>query len=204
MGRLIKRMGFTVQSAALVLAWSSAPAAAAAVSSMGVAGSKDVGAVAVGARAPQDRFDVLSDLQGIYDELSQADPPAATESDAEAYHAVMYAPDWVFVDASGQRQTWPQVREREPRALSAGPLDSRVQTIQQLSLDPKGATAVVTLTTVRTVVDAEGRYGRPGASHTLTETTTFRDRWVRVSDEWKFKSREQVGRAAVSVDKPEY
>jgi hypothetical protein len=57
--------------------------------------------------------------------------------------------------------------------------------------------------TVNAIVDREGRYGRRGASHTLTDTTTFKDRWVRVADEWKLKSREQIGRPSVSVDKPE-
>jgi hypothetical protein len=44
-----------------------------------------------------------------------------------------------------------------------------IQPIQKLSVVPGGATVVVTLTTVRTIVDSEGRYGslsgerRPGA-----------------------------------------
>jgi hypothetical protein len=77
------------------------------------------------------------------------------------------------------------------------------QSIQKLSLTSGGAEVVVNLTTVRSIVDAEGRYGRQGAPHTLTETTTFRDGWVKVSDKWKFKSREQIGRPTVAVGKPE-
>ena len=82
-------------------------------------------------------------------------------------------------------------------------LDSMTQPIGKLEVDSGGATVVVNLTTVRTVVDHEGRYGRPDASHTLTDTTPFRDRWIKVSDEWKLKSREQIGAPSESVDKPE-
>ena len=150
---------------------------------------------------PRDAFDVQAELQGLYDEVSQATLQFVTESDVDLFHDVLYTPDWVFVDGTGQKQTWSQVRERAIQALSAPPLDSMSQPIQKLSLAADGATVMVNLTTVRTIADAEGRYGRPGASHTLTETTAFRDRWVRVSDEWKLKSREQVGRPTVAVDK---
>ncbi len=95
------------------------------------------------------------------------------------------------------------MRQDAVRALSEPRLESMTQTIVKLSVDPGGATVVVNLSTVRTVVDHEGRYGRPGASHTLTNTTPFRDRWIKVSDEWKLTSREQIGRASESVDKPE-
>jgi hypothetical protein len=63
-----------------------------------------------------------------------------------------------------------------------------------------GATVTTKLTTVRTIVDDEGRYGRNGATHTVTETTVFHDTWVKAGDLWKLKSREQVGKPAVSVD----
>ena len=62
-------------------------------------------------------------------------------------------------------------------------------------------TVLADMKTVRTIVDNEGKYGRKGDSHTLTETTTFRDRWVKVSDKWKMKSREQVKAPTVSVGK---
>ena len=152
---------------------------------------------------PPDTFDVQTQLQGLYDEISQATLQFATESDVDLFHDVLYTPDWVFVDATGHTQTWPQVRVRAIQALSAPLPDSMIQPIQKLSLVPDGATVVVNVTTVHTIVDAEGRYGRQGASHTLTETTAFRDRWVRFSDDWKLKSREQIGRPTVSVDKPE-
>lgn len=96
-------------------------------------------------------------------------------------------------------------------ALVAGPgpdtfdvqveLQGLYDEISQATVDPEGVTVIVDLTTVRTIVDHEGRYGRAEVSHTLTETTVFRDRWVRVSGEWKLKSREQIGRPIESVDK---
>lgn len=150
---------------------------------------------------PPDPFNVQAELQGLYDEISQATLQFVTASDVDLFHTVLSTPDWVFLDATGQKQTWSQVRERAIQALSAPHLDSMRQPIQKLSLAPDGATVVVNVTTVRTIVDAQGRYGRQGASHTLTETTAFRDRWVRVSDDWKLKSREQISGPIVSVDK---
>ena len=143
---------------------------------------------------PLDTFDVQTELQGLYDEISQATLQFVTASEYRPFSRVCGHPDWVFLDATGQTQTWPQVRERAIQALSAPRLDSMNQRIQKVSLEPGGVTAVVNVTTVRTIVDAQGRYGRQGASHTLTETTAFRDRWVRVSDDWKLKSREQIRR----------
>jgi hypothetical protein len=94
------------------------------------------------------------------------------------------------------------MRQEAVRALSEPRLDSMMQTIVTLSVDSGGATVVVNVSTVRTIVDHEGRYGRPDASRTLTATTPFRDRWVKVADEWKLKSRDQIGRPSESVDKP--
>jgi ketosteroid isomerase-like protein len=151
---------------------------------------------------PFDTFDVQTEVQANYDEISQATLQFVTASDVDLFHSVLYTADWAFVDATGHRQTWAQVRERAIQALSEPRLDSMKQRIQKVSLEPGGVTAVVNMTTVRAIVDAEGRYGRKGAPHTLTETTMFRDRWVRVSEEWLQKSREQIGAPTVSVDKP--
>ena len=151
-----------------------------------------------------DAFNVGAELQGMYEEISQATLQFVTESDVDLFHDVLYMPDWVFVDAAGQKHTWSQMREREVQALSAPAFSSMNQSIQKLSLAPDGAaTVLVNLTTVRAIVDAEGRYGRQGASHTLTETTAFRDTWVKASGSWKLKSREQLGQPTVAVDKPE-
>jgi hypothetical protein len=146
---------------------------------------------------------VQAEIQGLYDEISDATFQFATESDVELFHEVLFTPDWTFIDATGTVQNWPQVRALAIQALSAPRPDGITQPIQKLSVDPDGATAVVNMSIVSSMVDHDGRYGRREATHSLTETTTFRDRWVRVGDEWKLKSREQMGKPIVSVGKPD-
>ena len=150
---------------------------------------------------PPDAFDVQAELQGLYDEISQATLQFVTESDVDLFHDVLYTPDWVFVDAKGRKQTWSEMRQGAIDALSAPP-DSISQPIRKLSLGSDAVTVTVDVTIVRTIVDKDGRYGRQGASHTLTATTAFRDGWVRVSDDWKLKSREQISEPSVSVAGP--
>jgi len=151
-----------------------------------------------------DAFSVQAELQGLYDEISQATLQFVTGADIDQFHDVLYTADWSFVDASGARHEWPQMRDQSIRSLEAPRMDAMLQPIQKLSLVPGGATVVVDVTTIRTIVDNEGRYGKKGASHTLTETTAFRDTWVVVSDSWKFQSRTQIGAPKVRVDKPQY
>jgi hypothetical protein len=151
-----------------------------------------------------DAFSVQADLQGIYDEFSQTSLQFLSEADIDIFHDVMFAPDWIFVDAAGHQHTWAQEREQAVQRLTAPHRDPMVQSIQRLTLMPGGATALVNVTTTRTATDDEGRYGAKGASHTLRETTPFRDTWVMVGDRWKFKSRQQIGPVKVLVDKPEY
>ena len=152
---------------------------------------------------PVDNFVVQAELQGLYDETSQATLQFVTASDLDEFHAVLYTADWVFTDLAGHRRTWAEMRQDALRALSEPRLDSMTQAIRTLSVDPGGATVVVNVVTVRTIIDHEGRYGRPEGSHTLTATTPFRDRWVKVADEWKLRSREQIGGPSESVGKPE-
>ena len=152
---------------------------------------------------PTDTFDVQFKLQALYDEISQATLQFDTAMDIDDFHEVLYTPDWVLTDAAGHVQTWSDVRQAAIDALSMPRPDAIVQSIGKLSVDADGATVVVNVITVHTIVDHEGRYGRKDASHTLTDTTAFRDRWVRVSDEWKLKSREPIGRPTESVDKQE-
>jgi len=151
-----------------------------------------------------DAFDVQADLQGRYAEISQATLQFATEQDVDDFHEVMYTPDWAVTDVAGQRHEWAQLRAEALQALTAPRLDAMVQSIQTLSLTASGATTVVNITTVRTEIDAEGRYGAKGATHRLNETTSYRDTWVRVGDGWKLKAREQLHLHKVQVDKPDY
>jgi hypothetical protein len=147
--------------------------------------------------APPDLFSIQTDLQGLYDEISQAVLQFATTEDADQFYQVLYTPDWAFVDAAGQRHTWPEVRDQ---IMRAAPVDSTEQPIQKLSLVPGGAVTVVKASTTHAIVDNEGRYGKRGESHTLAETTTYRDTWLQVGDQWKLKLREQIGPPRVHVD----
>jgi len=47
---------------------------------------------------------------------------------------VLYAPEWVFIDAMGQRHPWLQIRDKEIQALKAPTFDWMTQSIQKLSL----------------------------------------------------------------------
>src|ERR1700733_2956450 len=101
-------------------------------------------ALAVLPASSQDSFSpVHIDFQGIYDEISQATLQCASEIDIDQFHEVFYAPDWTFVDAKGQRYTWPQMRERAVQALAAPPVDSMDALIQKVSVTSSGATIVV-------------------------------------------------------------
>ena len=152
--------------------------------------------------ASPDLFTVQTEIQGIYDELSQAALQSVTDTDIDDFHEVFCTQDWQFVDAKGQRHAWQEMREQAVQALKAPPLASMVQRIRKVSLVPGGATVVVSMTTVRTVIDNDGRYGRKDEPHALAETTLFRDSWVLSGDKWKLKSREQIGLPTVSVDRP--
>jgi hypothetical protein len=198
MRRWIGPFGLAVQ-----LAVSVACATASAEAAVHSTGPMVKGVVAASeARSPL-AFDAAVELQGLYDEISQVDVPFLTQSEVDLFHDLLYAPDWVFVDAAGRKQTWAEFRERATRAAS-GPPDSLIQRIERLSLEGDGATTIVSVTTVRTVVDADGRYGRRGATHTITDTGLYRDGWVKVSEGWKLKSREQLGGSRVTVDRPDW
>ena len=117
----------------------------------------------------------------------------------DQFHDVLCTPDWTFVDADGGHHTWADVRTEAIRALGEPRADSIVQMIDKLTIEAGGASTTVRRTMVRTIVDADGRYGRKGASRTITETTTFRDAWVRSADTWRQKSRAQTGPPKIVV-----
>jgi hypothetical protein len=158
-------------------------------------------AIALTLSGPPDLFEVRTTIQGLYDEISQAVLQFETPEDADQFHSVVYTPDWVFVDTSGQTHSWPQMRDQ---VLHATPVQAATQPIQKLSLVPGGAVATVNEIRTRAIVDEEGKYGRKGASHSLTETTPFKDTWVQIGDQWKLKSRTQLGPPKVQVDVSDY
>jgi hypothetical protein len=148
-------------------------------------------------------FDAEVDLQALYDEISQAGEPYLTGADFDQFRNALYAPDWVFIDASGRRHSAADLPNRGVQAQAPGD-DSLIQRVDQLALVPGGATTVVELTTERTIVDKAGQYGRPGATHVLRTTTVYRDQWVKNPDGWQMKSREQLKPSRQAVDKPEW
>jgi hypothetical protein len=153
-------------------------------------------------RMPQpSMFDTEVELQGMYDEISGVYAPALTEGDVDLFYSVVYTPDWAFVDTAGRRLTLAEWSARDAQAPDP---DSLIQRIEGMLPAPDGVTVSITATSVHAVVDTAGRYGRPGASHTLTEVTQYRDRWVRNPDGWKMKWREQASPTKTVLDKPEW
>jgi hypothetical protein len=147
--------------------------------------------------APPDLFQIQTDLQGLYDEISQAALQFASAEDADQFHSVLYTPDWTFVDAAGQHHSWPEIREQ---ILHAPLIDSSEQPIKKLTLVPGGAITTVNTTVTRDVVDTDGKYGKKGESHAIAETIVYRDTWVEEGDRWKLKLREQQGPPKIQVD----
>jgi ketosteroid isomerase-like protein len=150
----------------------------------------------------QDAFDVQSELRGLYDEIAQATLQFTSEADVDEFHSVLYTPDWSVVDSKGQRHAWPELRQRAIAALKEPMADSINPILQKVTLEADGATALVMVETVRTIVDTAGRYGRPGLMHTITEDAVFRDRWVMIAGSWKLKAREEIGQPKTWVDRP--
>ena len=149
--------------------------------------------------SPQDLlFAARTDLQGMYDESSQAAMQFLTDTDVDQFHDVLCTPDYVFVDAAGKQHSWSDVRADEVRMLTARP-DALTETIDKVALVPGGASTTVIRRAVRTIVDTDARYGRAGAHRTVTETTMFRDAWVKNGDAWKLRSRQQLDQPKVAV-----
>jgi hypothetical protein len=146
-------------------------------------------------------FEVQTQLQSLYDEITDGAEQFTSPADVDLFHGVLYAPDFVFVDKGGKTHEWPEMRALAIEAIGMPLPDSSIQSIQKLTLVTGGAAVVVDMTTVRTIVDKDGTYGHKGATHTLTEFTPFRDLWVRADDGWKLKRRAQIGATTVSVDK---
>jgi len=146
---------------------------------------------------------VQAELQSLYDEDSAAALQFFTPQDVDDFHSVFCTEDWFFLDTAGHRHAWSEMREQAAKQLTEPHALSIAQPINKVSLTRNGATAVVTVTTVRGITDDEGRYGKKGARHTLTESTKYRDSWVQVGNGWKQQSREQIGRSSQRPDEPE-
>jgi hypothetical protein len=66
-----------------------------------------------------DTFDIQAELQGLYDEISQATLQFMTTTDIDQFHDVMYTPDWVFIDTAGHKKTWSEMRQEAVQAMLA-------------------------------------------------------------------------------------
>ena len=115
---------------------------------------------------PADNFLVQAELQGLYDESSQATLQFVSASDVDEFHAVLCTADWIFTDLAGHPRTWTEMRPDAVRALSEPRLDAMTQTIVTLSVDAGGATVVVNLSTVRTVVRLTTTVAPPASTTT--------------------------------------
>jgi hypothetical protein len=69
--------------------------------------------------ASGDPFLVRAELQGLYDEISQASLQFETNVDVDDFHAALYTPDWTFVDPNRRRRCW-KIRTQGPAARSLG------------------------------------------------------------------------------------
>ena len=152
--------------------------------------------------AARDTFVVQAELQSLYDEESAAALQFFTTQDIDDFHGVFCTENWFFLDAAGQRHAWSEMRGQAAKLLAEPRATSISQPISKVSLTRDGAVTLVMVTTVHDVIDDEGRYGRKGARHTLTESTRYKDTWIQVGDGWKQQSREQLGQPSQRVDEP--
>lgn len=177
---------------------------AVALAALGVALSSPASAITLfpHVRVPQrSTFNTDVQLQGLYDEMSEVYVPAMSAEDVHLFDEVVYTPHFLLIDASGRKLTQEQMRAR---AAETPAPDSLEQRIDALTPVPGGVTARVTVISVRSFVDTAGRDGAPGMSHTTTEVTPYSDSWVRTTDGWKMKSREQTGPTRTILDQPEW
>jgi hypothetical protein len=160
--------------------------------------------LAVLLQSSADTTQLRFDLQGVYDEIAQAGLQFDSPLDVDEFHAVFYTPDWSFVDASGTRHTWSELREQTvATALNEAKPDGVHHTLEKITPVSGGATVTVLLETSRTITDDAGRYGRRGAMHTLVDVTRYRDQWVMVEGSWRMRERNQLGATKTLVDRPQ-
>ena len=156
---------------------------------------------ALQANPSQDTFGVSCDLQGLYDEMAQATAVSYTARDVDLYHGVFYTPDWVFVDAQGQRHPWTELRDQTISQAGEHRFDAIYQVLQDATITADGATTTIDYIVVRSIDDRDGKYGKAGAKHTIAEVTALRDTWSKTGVVWRLKMREQLGGTKEYVDK---
>jgi hypothetical protein len=142
-----------------------------------------------------DTFIAQAQFQALYEEIGETIMHATpADQGIEALRSVLYTPDWEFIDASGQHESWQQASTAAASAAHATPFDAIRHAIQKLTITGDEATVVVKI-----IIETEKAKVDVNATtmpHPSDQTMTFRDKWVRSGDTWKMKSREQVGQAA--------
>jgi hypothetical protein len=151
--------------------------------------------------AAQDTFSIRCDLQGIYDEMTATTLGSKTAYDIDLFRDVFYTPTWTFIDVNGQRHDWKEMRERRLGDLQHPALTTMRRSIDKLTVTADGATSLIHFITMKNVLDDQGRYGRPGASHTIAEVTSMRDTWVKSGVTWKLDTRQQLSAPKILIDK---
>ncbi|MBZ5559431.1 MAG: hypothetical protein LAO77_19340 [Acidobacteriia bacterium] len=150
---------------------------------------------------PQNMFSIKCDLQGLYDEIAQATLSARSAKDVDLFHDVFYTSGWLFVDGEGKRLSWTELRDQTIETSMRQKFTSMRQVMQDVTLNPDGATVLINYITVRTIVDNDGKYGPIGATHTIAEVIPMRDTWIKTAVSWKLQLREQLGGPRTFVDK---
>jgi len=159
--------------------------------------------LATAQRTSAQSFADRCDLQGVYDEFSQATLSSHTPADIDLFHDVFDAPNIVIIDVHGERHDWNAIRDARVKALSEPPTELR-QIIETLTITADGAVATVHVITMRRITDAKGAYGLPGVTHTIANVTPMKDTWIKTPVAWRLQTREQLGATDVLIDKEPY
>jgi hypothetical protein len=151
-----------------------------------------------------DTFALQAQLQGLYEEMAEGAIHSTADDVAAPLTAELYAPDWVFIDASGQRQSLAQAQSATASALRSSPFDTITHSIQKVTASGYQVTVIVKVAVTMAGPDVNRQtamLGRttgwqllPDLKLPRVETTTFRDTWVKAGNSWRMKSREQVGK----------
>jgi hypothetical protein len=152
-------------------------------------------------------FQLRVQLQALYEEMAESVIHLPTDGSSASASAVLYTPDWVFIDASGQRQSLDQARSGTAGALRRSPFDTITHSIQKVTVSGDQATVIVKVAVAVGGANTDQQaaaMGRltgwqelPDVQLPRVETTMFRDTWVKAGDSWKMKSREQIGKPDV-------
>jgi hypothetical protein len=149
-------------------------------------------------------FALQAQLLGLYEEIAEGATHSTADDSEAPLTEVLYTPDWVFIDASGQHQSLAEARSATASALHSMPFETITHTIQKLTASEDQVTVIVKIAIAMAPpnVDREAKMVGKTTSWKLlpdlplprVETTMFRDTWVKAGDSWKMKSREEIGK----------